>query len=370
MPSSMFSPRQEIGSPSLRKGLEKMIRARVPSSEVDDIIQSTLADALASQSVPDDPEEIRRWVFGIARHKIADHFRRNGRERPVAQPELHAPSAPHAAEDLLRWVDREMPPDSQGQETLDWMLREGEGEKLEHIAEQDNVPAPRVRQRVNRWRKQLRERWAAQLAAVAAIVVIVGAALWAWRHRTQQAVTVGPDHSAVTPVESARLRAAELRSAALQRCESKEWVACLQGLDEAAKLDPAGDRSDEVARARQGAADAMRSPAPSPSSSAAPEDSAVPMKVPNKVAPVPTESFPSPKTTDNKEAPYKGEVKKADSTNSPKDATNSLVPEPQQQQPRVTDPDSVSKDGTYPKQKAYRGKADKKPQSIDDFSRK
>ncbi|HQP35759.1 MAG TPA: hypothetical protein PLI95_11275, partial [Polyangiaceae bacterium] len=95
-----------------------------------------------------------------------------------------------------------------------------------------------------------------------------------------------------------------------------------------------------------------------------------PMKVPNKVAPVPTESFPSPKTTDNKEAPYKGEVKKADSTNSPKDATNSLVPEPQQQQPRVTDPDSVSKDGTYPKQKAYRGKADKKPQSIDDFSRK
>jgi len=364
----MSGSRQEIGDPSLRRGLEKMIRARVPSSEVDDIVQATLTDALASQSVPEDREEVRRWVFGIARHKVADFYRRNGRERPGNLPDIHAPAAPHGAEDLLRWVEKEMPDDSQGKETLDWMLREGEGDKLEHIAEEDDVPAPRVRQRVSRWRKQLRERWAAELAAVAAILVVIGAAAYVWRHRTQDIVGVGPDNSSVPSVQSARLRAAELRNESLQRCERKEWVPCLQGLDEAARLDPAGDQREDVVRARQGASDAMRAPqidsapVPVPSSTAP----AIPSSdLPTKTAPVPTELPPSPKTTDfKKPGPYDS-VNKADSKDSPKNANNYLTPEPQkeavpqQQSPRVTDPQPSPTEQPSPKQKASPKKASK-----------
>ncbi|HEX3850670.1 MAG TPA: hypothetical protein VHW01_06860 [Polyangiaceae bacterium] len=54
-------------------------------------------------------------------------------------------------------------PDPEALHTLEWMLREGDGEKLEQIARDANLPAPRVRQRVSRLRCFLREQWAAEL---------------------------------------------------------------------------------------------------------------------------------------------------------------------------------------------------------------
>jgi len=274
-----------------------MIRARVPSSEVDDLVQATLTDALDSNSVPLDTAELKKWVFGIARHKIVDFYRRARRESPGLLPEIQAPGAPHSEKDMVRWAEKELAENQQGDETLDWMLREGDGEKLENIADEDKVPAPRVRQRVSRWRKHLRERWAAELAAVAAIAVILGGLWWAWRHRPQDGVTVvTPDNSSVVPVDSAMLRAAELRAVALQRCDKGEWVACLQGLDEAAKLDPAGDSSDAVKQARQGAADAMRAPeSPTPSPSSVPSSNAPPAPAPEKLKAPP----PAPNKTDS-----------------------------------------------------------------------
>jgi len=289
MSSSVSALYQDLSNPSLRKGLEQMIRARVPSSEVDDLVQATLTDALASTSVPSESEEVRRWVFGIARHKIADFYRRSRRERPGSLPEIPV----SGAKDLMQWAEKELAENSQSEETLDWMLREGDGDKLEKIAQEDQVPAPRVRQRVNRMRKFLRERWAAELAAVAALAVVIGALWYAWRQRPQnEVVVVGPDHSAVRPVDSALLRAAELRSRALQDCEKKQWQACVDGLDEAAKLDPTGERSDEVVKARQGAAEALsppQAPAPAPSSSS----KTFPGPTKN-LSPVPTETPPGP----------------------------------------------------------------------------
>jgi len=181
-------------------------------------------------------------------------------------------------------------------------------------------------------------------------------------------VGVGPDNSSVPSVQSARLRAAELRNESLQRCERKEWVPCLQGLDEAARLDPAGDQREDVVRARQGASDAMRAPqidsapVPVPSSTAP----AIPSSdLPTKTAPVPTELPPSPKTTDfKKPGPYDS-VNKADSKDSPKNANNYLTPEPQkeavpqQQSPRVTDPQPSPTEQPSPKQKASPKKASK-----------
>jgi len=114
----------------LRQSLRDMIRRRAPSSEVEDLVQSTLADALASGNAPDDPDELRRWVFAVARHKIADHHRRAGREEPQELSDVEAASAPHSARDLMRWAENALPDGEKAKETLDWMLREGHGEKL------------------------------------------------------------------------------------------------------------------------------------------------------------------------------------------------------------------------------------------------
>jgi hypothetical protein len=53
------------------------------------------------------------------------------------------------------------------------MLREGDGEKLEHIARDARVPAPRVRKRVSRLRKLLRERWAAELTLAGLLLTLL-----------------------------------------------------------------------------------------------------------------------------------------------------------------------------------------------------
>lgn len=257
----------------MRVALERFVRAKVPASEVEDIVQASLTDALASAGGPETEEEIRRWVYGIARHKIADHFRRAAREREpdAKQPQDEAAEpAPHSARDLLRWVERELPEGDQAKSTLEWMLREGQGEKLEHIAEEESVAAPRVRQRVSRLRRYFRERWAQQLAAVAAValVVLVGLLIWASRREPEPEI-VRDVPSAVPPLQQ---RVGELRREALEDCRRERWQRCLDRLDEAQRLDPAGDARDEVQRARRLATEAL-APAPEPERSARPEPS-------------------------------------------------------------------------------------------------
>src|SRR5688572_21206270 len=154
---------RRLADPALHVSVRNFVRGRVPSEEVDDIVQTTLTDALAASDAPAPPEEFRRWVFGIAHNKVADVFRRRKRkaEDPVT-PELAAPvdGSPLDARELLEWVEREVPSKDDARSTLEWMLREGDGDSLEEIAKDERLPAPRVRQRVSRLRRHLRSRWA------------------------------------------------------------------------------------------------------------------------------------------------------------------------------------------------------------------
>jgi DNA-directed RNA polymerase specialized sigma24 family protein len=203
----------------LREGLVRFVRTKVSEADAEDIVQATLTDAVAAERSPADPDELRKWVYGIARHKVADHFRsarRDGARESVSGTEAAAESVPLSAKDLLQWAERELPAGDKAEGTLEWMLREGDGEKLEHIASEKDLDAARVRQRVSRLRRYFRERWAAQLAAVAAVIVIVGAVWWLWRQRTPEELIVHVPLSAEpSPVE----RAQQLRRLALEQCE-------------------------------------------------------------------------------------------------------------------------------------------------------
>jgi DNA-directed RNA polymerase specialized sigma24 family protein len=180
-----------LTDPRFRRALTQMVRRRVPESDAEDIVQSSLAEALASERAPADMDSLRRFVWGIARHKVADFYRRARRER-LDVPEMEGPGAPHTEHDLLRWAARELPEGKDAEQTLDWMLREGEGEKLEAIAEAENVPAPRVRQRVSRLRRHLRERWAIEVAALAAIGVVVALIVWEMSRQPGKPITNEP----------------------------------------------------------------------------------------------------------------------------------------------------------------------------------
>jgi DNA-directed RNA polymerase specialized sigma24 family protein len=204
---SRASAHELLAGAALRGSVEAMVRRRVPPHEVDDIVQATLTEALASSHRPEDADALNRWVHGIARHKIVDFHRARGREAMHAGDAIdEAPdsdAAPHDAIDLMRWAEREMPQNDGAARTLEWMMREGEGEKLESIAREAAVPAPQVRKRVERMRRHFRVRWAVQAAAiVAALALLVFAILLLRRREAPVARDLPPIPSAAPSREA------------------------------------------------------------------------------------------------------------------------------------------------------------------------
>ncbi len=246
-------------NPDLRAALVAMVRKRVPEAEVEDIVQAALAEAIESPHAPKESEALRRWIFGVAKNKVVDYHRRAGREAHDV-PDVAGAPAPHDEADLLRWAERNLPEGDEAQKTLDWMIREGEGEKLESIAASEKLPAPRVRQRVSRLRRHFKANWQREVAILAALGVIITAALLFFVHRKDPNEPIAKE-----PIDP---RAAPTREKALERCNAYDWKACLDGLDEAKKLDPAGDDRPDVQDARRAAAKALEpAPAPTPSAS-------------------------------------------------------------------------------------------------------
>lgn len=262
-----------IGS-DLRSALVAMVKRRVPESEVEDIVQATLADAFASPHAPNDAESFRRWVFGVAKNKVVDYHRRAGRETFELPEDVPGQEAPHQEVDMLRWAEKHLPPGEENKKTLDWMLREGDGEKLEWIAEHDNVPAPRVRQRVSRLRRHLKEHWQKEVAVLAALGVLITALVLYLKH----------DKDAPIANEDAA-RAEELRKEGLDKCARAAWQECVKRLDDARKLDPAGDTRPDVQEARSNANKALTLP-PVPSSVPTTTD-IVPVPVDSAATPAP-----------------------------------------------------------------------------------
>lgn len=291
----MDEPRlsEPLADPVLRRYLLDFVRRRVAPADADDIVQTVLCEALTAKNRPEEGLELRKYLLGIARHKVADTHRRSSREEVRDPPELVASPPPIEEEALLRWAERQAPETEEAKKTLAWMAREGEGEKLESIAEEEQVPAARVRQRVSRMRRWMKERWLAELAAVAAFVA-VGLILWRIfdKRKEPEAILPLPD-TIPAPSDTPLDRARALRADALWWCERGAHQMCMEGLDAAGKLDPVGDKAPEVQAARERARRALEVPAP-PAPTVAPP---VTTSVPRTKEPPPKKVAPSPKPT-------------------------------------------------------------------------
>lgn len=242
-------PQVMLGAPATRRFLNDFVKRRVGQSDVDDVVQTVLVDALSAARIPEEESELRRWLTGIARHKIADLHRKAGREQPSELGEIETAPAPVEERMMAEWAEEKAHHQTKDAErTLRWMAREGEGEKLEQIAAEEQIEAATVRQRVSRMRRWMKEQWIAELAAACAIVAL---GFFVWRWLRTEPLPVGPEPKG--PQE----RAFEMRREALDACKRSEFQPCLDGLDRAKEIDPNGDGSDEVKQARERAAKAL-----------------------------------------------------------------------------------------------------------------
>lgn len=254
-----------LADPALHEALAQLARRRLPPGEVDDLVQNTLTDALDAQGAPSEDAAFRRWVQGIARHKIADLYRRRGR-LPPHEPERDdtgtADSGPATGE-LEQWIEHELPKTEGARATLHWLLRESEGETLDEIAREEALPAPRVRQRVSRLRRHFQTRWLALGAAGLALLLGAGYLVHTWQVAAGSTPPIAREP--ITPEERARA----LREQGLERCAANDYAECVRALDEAKAIDPVGDQASAITEARAAAARARtNAPAPSPDPSA------------------------------------------------------------------------------------------------------
>lgn len=272
-----------LADPALREALFKYARGRLPPAEVDDLVQNTLTEALVAANAPNDQTDFRRWVHGIARHKIADSYRLRGR-LPVLSADLDQSAAepsPSPSE-LSQWIESELPKTDGAQATLHWLLREGDGESLDEIARDVDLPAPRVRQRVSRLRRHFHARWLALGAA--GLLLLVGAGALFYRALRPALVPPSIARESLTPLERAR----GLREKALQQCAGGAYPECIAALDRARALDPSGESASAIRAAREAAANAEQ-----------------PRLIPERPAGSPSASIPDAKSTPKQDAPRK-----------------------------------------------------------------
>ncbi|HEU4412047.1 MAG TPA: sigma factor [Polyangiaceae bacterium] len=258
LPSPLEAP--SLDDPALLAWLRSYVRRRVPSDEADDVVQAVLCAALEARQRPTDGAGLRRWLTGVARHLIARHYettratRRGGGDDEGVEP-MQAPP-PFEERSLVRWAEEQAEAVAHGPETLDWMAREGEGEKLEAIAREAELPSARVRQRVSRLRRWMKGRYLAELALASTLALAL--ALWWARKKEADAPPLlandapAPSASAAQTAEIDRA-VREQREAAAGLCDKQDWEGCLEALDAAKRMDPAGDEVAAVQELRRAA---------------------------------------------------------------------------------------------------------------------
>lgn len=102
-----------------RGRLGNFIRRRVPDAgEAEDILQDVLYEFVAAYRLPESIEQVGAWLFGVARNRIIDRFRKI-REQPL--PEISG------GDEEGIWLDEVLPsPDAGPEAAYAWSVLIGE----------------------------------------------------------------------------------------------------------------------------------------------------------------------------------------------------------------------------------------------------
>jgi DNA-directed RNA polymerase specialized sigma24 family protein len=236
-------------------------RKGVPGSDVENVVQDTISSACIARKLPGGSGDARdKYVFGILGYKIADYWRDTYTQKEIAERAeayfaAHAVAADPVAErdvfdKLVTAVKARQHSDLRcllrhkiGQVPMTTIARE-QGEDYEAFA------------------KRMKRLWRQLQAAVGVMGGVFALLLVIFHPRPDHPLAFdepGPvalNEPAVSthigetdPTDWAQV----LRGEAFRACMDNKWYECLEGLDAARELDPAGDHDPVVAAARKDA---------------------------------------------------------------------------------------------------------------------
>ncbi len=253
---------RRLAGPEVRAKILAVIGKRVTPADADDIAQSAYVRLMMLPSLPEAGDDLRALVATVVRGLIVDHHRkrrvREDRrddgadvdEIPVDADEASAPRREHWRQ-MLEFAEREVAAGRVSADVLRWAKRLAAGDTYAQIAADENVPEATVKTRMRRAREHFQKRWPLYASAAAGIAIFVLVI------RDQEPVTVGGGRrpegappSTTAPPQS--LRAQDYRERAARKCNDGAFDACERELDEAKKLDPAGENLPEVRTMRLG----------------------------------------------------------------------------------------------------------------------
>ncbi|HEV3189352.1 MAG TPA: RNA polymerase sigma factor [Polyangiaceae bacterium] len=252
---------RRLAHPAVRAKTFDVIGKRVPSADADDIAQSAFVRLMMMPSLPEADDDLRALVVTVARGLLIDHHRkrkvREDRRDDAADVDEIAFEADDASAQMrerwrqaLEFIEREVAAERVPAEILRWAKRLAAGDTYAQIAADEALPESTVKTRMRRAREHLRKRWPLYVSAAGGVAIFVLVI------RPQEPVTVGrgrPESeppSATAPPQSTG--AQDYRQRAARECGAGEFDRCERELDEAKKLDPAGETLPEVKTMRLG----------------------------------------------------------------------------------------------------------------------
>jgi DNA-directed RNA polymerase specialized sigma24 family protein len=261
--------KQMLVDADLKKVIRNSVRGRVPASEIEDVVQDTLAAAHGAPSLPVGKGDDRNaYVVAIARKKAIDNRRRAVRFPELgeqASVEEHVVQAVPAADMVGRDFLSRLTADLREDQTVTFrcMTRKLMGEDLAEIAREVGIPYDTLYKRVTTMQRSMREKFL-RLGGVGVVLLALGLSWGAVQPRTTLAPDQPQDISLLEPAVSTHVGETDpmdwarvLRGEAFRACMNDQWMECLDGLNAAGQLDPDGEQQPAVKAARADAQSAI-----------------------------------------------------------------------------------------------------------------
>jgi len=211
-------------------------------------------------SLPEADDDLRALVVAVVRGLLIDHHRkrkvRDDRRDDAADVDEIALEADDASAQMrerwrqaLEFIEREVAAQRVPAEILRWAKRLAAGDTYAQIAADEALPESTVKTRMRRAREHLRKRWPLYASAAG------GVAIFVLVMRPKEPTMVGrgrPESEPPSATAPQSTRAQDYRQRAARECGAGEFDRCERELDEAKKLEPAGETLPEVKTMRLG----------------------------------------------------------------------------------------------------------------------